>query len=121
MSCFSFSFQYNLVTIGVLEFVVVIDVYAQPTREKIKFYRTASQNWRGRPLTSRLAVVELIAATTTTTGLTVACEIDDTEYPKGIKVTGAEMDGLSITRDNFHPEWNYTISPRTIDRAVILA
>jgi hypothetical protein len=80
-----------------------------------------SQNWRGRPLTSRLAVVDLIAATTTTTGLTVACEIDDTEYPKGIKVTGAEMDGLSITRDNFHPEWNYTISPRTIDRAVILA
>ena len=80
-----------------------------------------SQNWRGRPLTSRLAVVELIAATTTTTGLTVACEVDPTEYQKGIKVTGEEMDSLSITRDDFHPEWNYTISPRTINRAVILA
>jgi hypothetical protein len=80
-----------------------------------------SQNWRARPLTSRLAVVELIAATTTRTGLTVACEVDATEYPKGIKVTGAEMDSLSITRDDFHPEWNYTISPRAIDRAVILA
>jgi hypothetical protein len=79
------------------------------------------QNWRGRPLTSRLAVVELIAATTTTTGLTVACEVDPTEYQKGIKVTGEEMDSLSITRDDFHPEWNYTISPRTINRAVILA
>src|SRR3954470_11446155 len=43
LSCFGPSFRYNLVTIGVLEFVVVIDVYAQPTREKIKFYRTASQ------------------------------------------------------------------------------
>ena len=42
MLYFGFSFQYNLVTIGVLEFVVVIDVYAQPAREKIKFYRTAS-------------------------------------------------------------------------------
>jgi len=39
---FSLSFKYNLATIGVLDFVVVIDVYAQPTREKIKFYRTAS-------------------------------------------------------------------------------
>src|SRR3954467_4126402 len=49
------------------------------------------QNWRGRPLTSRLAVVELIAATTTKTGLTVACELDTTEYLKGIKVTDDEM------------------------------
>src|SRR3954469_7481905 len=47
LSCFGPSFRYNLVTIGVLEFVVVIDVYAQPTREKIKFYRTASN--RSRP------------------------------------------------------------------------
>ncbi len=79
------------------------------------------QNWRGRPLTSRLAVVELIAATTTTTGLTVACELDTTTYQKGIKVTAAEMATLSITRDDFHPEWNYTISPRAKDHAVILA
>jgi hypothetical protein len=79
------------------------------------------QNWRATPLTSRLAVVDLIAATTTTTRLTVACKVDDTEYPKGIKVTGAGMDSLSITRDDFHPEWNYTISPRTTDRTVIVA
>ncbi len=36
-----------------------------------------TQNWRGRPLTSRLAIVELIAATTTKTGLTVRCELDE--------------------------------------------
>jgi hypothetical protein len=41
-SIFSLLFQYHLATIGALEFVVVIDVYAQPTREKIKFYWTAS-------------------------------------------------------------------------------
>jgi hypothetical protein len=79
-----------------------------------------SQNWRARPLTSRLAVVELIAATTTKTGLTVACELDTAAYPKGIKVSDAEMATLTIFGDDFHPEWNYTISPRTSDRAVVL-
>src|SRR5689334_29912 len=71
-----------------------------------------TQNWRGTPLTSRLVVVELIAATTTKTGLTVRCELDTQLYPKGIKVSDEEMASLNIKRDEFHPEWNYTISPR---------
>jgi DNA-binding phage protein len=71
-----------------------------------------TQNWRGKPLTSHLTVVELIAATTTTTGLKVRCELDTRAYPKGIKVTDAEMAGLNIKGDAFHPEWNYSISPR---------
>ena len=79
-----------------------------------------SQNWRARPLISRMAVVELIAATTTASGLKVACELDTTHYAKGIKIKNAEMRALAITGDSFHPEWNYTISPRTQHRAVIL-
>ena len=71
-----------------------------------------TQTWRGKPLTSRLAVVELIAATTTTNGLQVHCELDPRAYPKGIKVSDAEMDALNIKGDTFHPEWNYTITPR---------
>ena len=71
-----------------------------------------SQNWRARPLTSYLAVVKLIGATTTKTGLEVTCELDDTFYPKGIKVSDAEMEAIAITTDEFHPEWNYAISPR---------
>ena len=71
-----------------------------------------TQNWRGRPLTSRLAVVELIAATTTTTGLKVDCELDTNTYAKGIKVSDAEMATLNLTGDKFHPDWNYTIAPR---------
>ena len=63
-------------------------------------------------MTSRLAVIELIAATTTTTGLTVECELDTNSYRKGIKVTAAEMATLNIERDGFHPEWNYAIAPR---------
>src|ERR1019366_8689284 len=61
-----------------------------------------TQNWRGRPLTSRLAIVELIAATTTKTGLTVRCELDTNAYAKGIKVTGAEMANINIKGDAFH-------------------
>ena len=71
-----------------------------------------TQTWRGKPLVSRETVVELIASTTTRTGLTVHCELDTREYPKGIKVGDDEMAALNITGDTFHPEWNYTISPR---------
>jgi hypothetical protein len=70
-----------------------------------------TQNWRGRPLTSRSAVVDLIASTTTKSGLTVRCELDTRCYPKGIKVSDDEMAELNIKGNAFHPEWNYTISP----------
>jgi hypothetical protein len=79
-----------------------------------------SQNWRARPLLTRMAVVELIAATTTAAGLKIACELDTTHYAKGIKIKPAQMRALAIAGDSFHPEWNYTISPRTQPRAVIL-
>jgi hypothetical protein len=71
-----------------------------------------TQNWRGRPLTDRLAIVELIGATTTKAGLKVECALDTRTYEKGIKVSDAEMEMLNIAGDVFHPEWNYTIKPR---------
>jgi hypothetical protein len=71
-----------------------------------------TQNWRGKPLITRETVVELIASTTTRMGLTVRCELDTRSYPKGIKVSDAEMKTLNIKGNTFHPEWNYTISPR---------
>ena len=71
-----------------------------------------TQNWRGRPLTDHAAVVELIAATTTRTGLKIQSAIDPKTYQKGIKVTKAQMKSLDIRGDKFHPEWNYTIMPR---------
>lgn len=70
-----------------------------------------TQNWRGKPLVSRLAVVDLIAATTTKTGLTVRCELDENSYPKAIRVADEEMAALNIETDEWHPEWNYTIHP----------
>jgi Rhodopirellula transposase DDE domain len=76
-----------------------------------RLFAYISQNWRGKPLVSHQVIVQLIGATTTQTGLTVRCEIDANRYPKGLKVTAAEMATLAIERDPFHGEWNYTISP----------
>jgi hypothetical protein len=76
-----------------------------------------TQNWRGTPLTSRLAVVDLIASTTTKTGLTISCELDEKTYAKGIKVSDADMAALNIETNDWHPEWNYTIKPRISNRS----
>ena len=77
------------------------------------FVGEAGTSWRGRSLNDRLADVELIAATTTQTGLRVESALDTKTYEKGLKVTDAEMKSLDITGDTFHPEWNYTIRPRS--------
>jgi hypothetical protein len=71
-------------------------------------------NWRGKPLVSHQVIVQLIAATTTKTGLTVRCELDQNTYPAGIKVSDAEIEAVNLTRHDFHGEWNYTISPKAL-------
>ena len=60
-----------------------------------------------------MAVVELIAAITAKAGLKVESALDTANYEKGIKVSNAEMKTLTIQGDAFHPEWNYTIHPRS--------
>jgi len=79
-----------------------------------RLFAWISQNWRGKPLVSYAVILQLIAATTTETGLTVQCQLDTTSYPAGRKVSDEEMATLSIQPDAFHGEWNYTISPRDI-------
>lgn len=69
-------------------------------------------NWRGKSLRTYQTIVSLIAATTTETGLEVRCELDDSSYQKGRKVTDDELKTINIKEHRFHPEWNYTISPR---------
>jgi len=68
-----------------------------------------SMNWKAQPLVSYRVIVDLIAATTTTAGLTVRCELDESVYPKGTIVSDQEMADLNITRDPFHGEWNCSI------------
>jgi len=76
-----------------------------------RLFSHITQNWRGKPLLSRLAIVELIASTTTSKGLTVRCELDPGEYETGKKVLPSDLAVLNIERNAFHPEWNYTIRP----------
>jgi Rhodopirellula transposase DDE domain len=68
-------------------------------------------NWRGKPLRSYRAIVQLIAATSTDAGLKVRAELDENKYPKGVKVSDAEMAVVNLSRHLFHGDWNYTISP----------
>ena len=70
-----------------------------------------TQNWRGKPLVSHEVIVQLIGATTTANGLDVQCCLDESDYPKAIKISDAEMNAINIDRDPFHGEWNYTIFP----------
>ena len=68
-------------------------------------------NWRGKPLRSYRTIVELIAATTTDAGLTVRAELDENQYPKGLKVSDAQLTAVNLSPHPFHGDWNYTISP----------
>ena len=68
-------------------------------------------NWRGKPLRSFKTIVQLIAGTTTAAGLTVRAELDEGKYPKGIKISDAQLTAINLVRHAFHGDWNYTISP----------
>jgi Rhodopirellula transposase DDE domain len=68
-------------------------------------------NWRGKPLRTYRTIIQLIAATTTEAGLKVRAELDEKKYPKGVKVSDAQLAAINLTRHTFHGDWNYTILP----------
>lgn len=74
-----------------------------------RLFSRITLNWRGRPLETYQTVVNLIANTTTTTGLVVRCELDPTLYATKIKLTKEQKDSIPIARHEFHGDWNYTI------------
>jgi Rhodopirellula transposase DDE domain len=76
-----------------------------------RLFSFISTNWRGRPLISREVIINLIAATTTTTGLKVYAQLDEREYEKGVTVSEQQLAQVKITRDSFHGDWNYRIVP----------
>jgi hypothetical protein len=76
-----------------------------------RLFSQITRNWRGQPLVSHETIINLIGATTTTTGLTVTAQLDTGTYPTGIKVSDREMNELPIIRDSWHGEWNYTLLP----------
>ena len=78
-----------------------------------RMFSYISMNWRGRPLTSAMVIVKLIASTTNRKGLRILSELSQSHYKTGVKVSDEELGELNIERSGFHPEWNYTIRPRT--------
>jgi hypothetical protein len=62
-----------------------------------RLFSFISREWQARPLVICKVIIELIAATTTTTGLTVHCELDRGDYPKGITVSDAQTATIRIT------------------------
>lgn len=79
-----------------------------------RLFSFISQNWRGKPLTDYRTIVDLIAGTTTNTGLTVKARLDKRIYKKGRTVSVAQRKNLNIFRSKFHGEWNYTIKPQNV-------
>lgn len=81
--------------------------------EKIehRLFSFISMNWRGKPLTTYRTVVELIAGTTTRTGLRVQADLDTGNYPIGVKITDKQLEAVPLKRHDWHPDWNYTILP----------
>lgn len=77
-----------------------------------RLFSYISLNWRGKPLTSYEVVVSLIGSTNTAKGLSVVSELDTNTYEKGIKVLDKNFNEINIHKDDFHGEWNYTISPQ---------
>jgi Rhodopirellula transposase DDE domain len=76
-----------------------------------RMFSFITKNWRGKPLTSYQVIVELVAATATETGLRILAEWDHGDYPTGVEVTDAELVRLPLTKHQWHPEWNYDITP----------
>jgi transposase len=80
-----------------------------------RLFSFISTNWRGKPLISHEVIINLITATTTSTGLKVYAQLDHRPYPKEIEVSNDELAAVNITRHPFHGDWNYTITPSTTE------
>jgi hypothetical protein len=78
-----------------------------------RLFSFISQNWRGKPLISHEVIINLIAATTSKTGLEVKSDLDPNPYPEGIKVSDQQMAELRLKRDTFPGEWNYSLLSRS--------
>jgi len=83
-----------------------------------RLYSFISMNRRGRPLVSYRRIIELISATTTTTGLTIQAEEDLNFYQAGTKVGDADLKVVPLMRHKFHGDWNYTVAQSNSRRAL---
>ena len=79
-----------------------------------RMFSFVSLNWRGKPLESLEVIINLIANTSTSTGLKLYAQLDDRTYQRGIEITDEQLAAVNINRHTFHGDWNYTITPSLI-------
>ena len=77
-----------------------------------RLFSYISINWRAKPLVSRQAVIDLIASTKTSTGLKVYARLDPNTYATKVQVSNEQLNAIRLQGEDFHPEWNYTLTPR---------
>jgi len=78
-----------------------------------RLFSFVTQNWRGKPLVTLKAIVELIGNTRTAKGLVVNAALDPHNYPSGKKVSDDELGQVQLRPHSFHGDWNYTIRPQS--------
>ncbi len=79
-----------------------------------RMFSFITMNWRGRPLTTVRTIIELISATSTTTGLSIQAAYDPGWYATGVKITDKQLAAVPLHPHDFHGEWNYTIDAQSI-------
>jgi hypothetical protein len=77
------------------------------------------KSWQGKPLIDIMAVIKLIGSATTQTGLEIVCRASYENYPLAEKVSNKDLHSINITRNDFHGEWNYIISPRQLLQIIL--
>jgi hypothetical protein len=79
-----------------------------------RMFSFITMNWRGKPLSSLRTIIELISATSTSTGLTIQADYDPSWYPKGVKISNKQLAALALEPHHFRGEWNYTLNAQSI-------
>lgn len=78
-----------------------------------RLFSFISLNWKGKPLVNYETVVNLIGGTRTREGLKVKAVLDTNQYETGVEVSKEDIGQLRLKRHRVHPDWNYTLLPRT--------
>jgi hypothetical protein len=78
-----------------------------------RLFSFISLNWKGKPLVNYETVVNLIGGTRTRGGLKVKAVLDTNQYETGVEVSKEDIGQLRLKRHRVHPDWNYTLLPRT--------
>ena len=76
-----------------------------------RMFSYISSNWRGQPLESYEAIIDLIGSTTTKKGLKIKAKLDKRKYKKGRAISDEEFKRINLVKNKTLSQWNYSIIP----------